>query len=177
MAAAGAIRLVPLERRHVASTRAWTNDPELARLMNRARPVTEAEHEAWFADLRRRSDCAYFGIEQDADPTHIGNVWLWAIDERHRHAELRIVVGERTARGRGCGVAAIDLICRDAFERLRLHRVYAYVLAINPAARRAFEKAGFALEGTLREDRWAGDRFVDVYLLARLAPARPDVPA
>ena len=42
---------------------------------------------------------------------------------------------------------------RYAFEQLGLHRVYAYVLAFNPPARRAFEKAGFALEGTLRDDR------------------------
>jgi RimJ/RimL family protein N-acetyltransferase len=59
-------------------------------------------------------------------------------------------------------------MCAYAFERLNLHRVYAYVLAINPRARRAFEKAGFALEGTLREDRWAGDAYTDVYLLGRL---------
>ena len=27
----------------------------------------------------------------------VGNVWLWAIDGRHRHAELRIVVGAAEA--------------------------------------------------------------------------------
>jgi RimJ/RimL family protein N-acetyltransferase len=54
------------------------------------------------------------------------------------------------------------------FGRFGLHRVYAYVLSINPAARRSFERAGFALEGTLRDDRWTEDRFVDSYLLGRV---------
>ena len=55
------------------------------------------------------------------------------------------------------------------FNELGLHRIYAYVLAINPAARRAFERAGFALEGTLRDDRWSDGSFVDAHLFARVS--------
>ena len=60
---------------------------------------------------------------------------------------------------------------RLAFSELGLHRIYAYVLAINPRAQRAFERAGFALEGKLRDDRWVDDRFVDAYLLAQGKPS------
>jgi RimJ/RimL family protein N-acetyltransferase len=162
------VTLVPLGRAHLARTRQWANDPEIMRLMDRARPVSEEEHEAWFASVVPRGDCTYFAIEQAAEPRHVGNVWLWAIDERHRKAELRIVIGEASARGRGIGRQAVDLACRYAFDHRGLHRVYAYVLAINPAARRAFEQAGFALEGTLRDDRRVGGAFVDAFLLARV---------
>ena len=93
---------------------------------------------------------------------------LFRSDRRHRKAELRVVVGDRSARGKGLGAEAIDRLCRYAFEKLDLHRVYAYVLGINPSARKAFERAGFSLEGTLRDDRWAVDRFIDSYLLARV---------
>ena len=162
------LELVPLDRPHLARTREWANDPELMRLMDRKQPVTPVEHEAWFASLPRRADCAYFAIETLDGRAHIGNVWLWDIDRRHRKAELRVVVGDRTARGQGLGAEAIDRLCRHAFDTLGLHRVYAYVLGINPSARRAFERAGFTLEGTLRDDRWAVDRFIDSYLLARV---------
>ncbi|MEQ1575773.1 MAG: GNAT family protein, partial [Vicinamibacterales bacterium] len=84
-------------------------------------------------------------------------------------AEIRVVMGDVTARDRGLGSEAIDLLATWAFQALGLHRVYAYVLAINPRAQRAFEKAGFRAEGLLRGDRWSGDMPVDVYLLARLA--------
>jgi len=162
------LELVPLDRPHLARTREWANDPELMRLMDRKQPVSPAEHEAWFASLPRRADCTYFAIETVDGRAHIGNVWLWDIDRRHRKAELRVVVGDRGARGKGLGAEAIDRLCRHAFEKLDLHRVYAYVLGINPSARRAFERAGFTLEGTLRDDRWAVDRFIDSYLLARV---------
>ena len=163
------MRLVPLDRRHLTRTRAWANDPELMRLMDRARVVSEAEHQAWFEALARHGDRAYFGIETASEALHVGNVWLSAIDRRHRKAELRVVIGDAAARGRGIGAAAIDRMCRHAFDELNLHRVYAYVLAINPAGRRAFERAGFALEGTLRDDRLAGDGFIDTHLMARVS--------
>jgi RimJ/RimL family protein N-acetyltransferase len=138
------------------------------RLMDRRLPVSAAEHEAWFASVIRSDDCAYFAVEAVEDGAHVGNVWLWAIDRGHRKAELRVVIGDAAARGRGMGAEAIDRLCGHAFDLLGLHRIYAYVLSVNPIARRAFERAGFALEGTLRDDRWAGDRFVDAYLFARL---------
>ena len=162
------IELVPISRTHLARTLEWANDPELMRLMDRRQPVSPPEHEAWFASLSRRADCAYFAIELRSDRTHIGNVWLWDIDRRNRKAELRVVVGDRDARGSGLGSEAIDTLCRHAFGLLGLHRIYAYVLGINPSARLAFERAGFAHEGTLRDDRWASDRFIDSDLLARL---------
>jgi RimJ/RimL family protein N-acetyltransferase len=162
------VRIVPLELRHAERTREWANDADIMRLMDRANPVSAAEHEKWLASLSDRPDCQYFAIET-LSGHHIGNVWLWAIDRRHRKAELRVVIGDADARGKGFGSDAIDLACGYGFERLGLRRIYAFVLAINPPARRAFERAGFRLEGTLRDDRWTGDRFVDAYLLARVS--------
>lgn len=164
----GSIRLRPLERGHLARTRQWMNDPGLMRLLDRIHTVTEAEHELWFQGLATRVDCRYFAIEQCDGGGHIGNVWLWAIDAKHRRAEVRIVIGDASGTDRGLGPEAIRLIAAEAFERIKLHKIFAYVLSLNPRARRAFEKAGFTLAGVLRADRWAGDRYVDVYLLERL---------
>jgi RimJ/RimL family protein N-acetyltransferase len=155
-----------LARHHLEKTLEWANDPELMCLLNRTHAVSRDEHEQWFDALQKREDCCYFAIET-ADGMHLGNVWLWDIDPRHRRAELRIVMGlDQT--GKGAGTEAISRICDYAFQGLNLHKVYAYVLAINPRARRSFEKAGFVLEGTLREDRWIGESFTDVHLLSKL---------
>ncbi|HSE30639.1 MAG TPA: GNAT family N-acetyltransferase [Pyrinomonadaceae bacterium] len=161
------VRLRPLELRHREKTRKWVNDPELMRLLNRERPVAQQEHEQWFAALKERKDCTYFAIETVADGIHVGNIWLWNIEPRHRRAEVRIVVGTDYT-GKGVGTQAISRLCDYAFEQLELHKLYAYVLAFNPRARRAFEKAGFVLEGTLSEDRWTGEGFTDVYLFGKL---------
>ena len=164
------VTLVPVERRHLERTREWANDPELMRLLGRDRTVTPEEHEAWFTSLSAARDRLYMAIEQTETGRHIGNVWLWDIDERHRRAELRIVIGDSSSTGRGLGTEAIDVLSRHAFGTLGLRRVYAYVLGFNARARRAFEKAGFALEGVLKEDRLSAGRPVDVYVLSRLDP-------
>jgi RimJ/RimL family protein N-acetyltransferase len=163
--ASGEVTLRPFERRHLAATLAWANDPELGRLLDRAKTIPADEHERWFESLAGRADTRYFAIETGG--RHVGNVWLADIDERHSKAEVRIVMG-LDAVGRGCGSQALQLIAEHALGALGLRRLYAYVLAFNPRAKRAFEKAGFELEGTLRQDRLAGATPVDVFVLGRV---------
>lgn len=139
------------------------------RLLGRARPVSPTEHEQWFATVVQGAACRYFAVETVDDARHVGNVWFWDIDARHQKAELRIVIGDAAARGIGLGTEVIEAACRVGFERLGLRRVYAYVLANNARARRAFERAGFRHEGTLRDDRRVDDGFLDADLMARIA--------
>lgn len=171
MVAGELVVLRPFDRPHLERTRAWVNDPEISRLLDRARPVSDVDHERWFEALRGADDQLYFGVHTRADDRHVGNVWLWGIDWRHRKAEVRVLLAEP---GHGLGTEAIRLLAGHAFERLNLHKLYAYVLAPNRRAQRAFEKAGFSVEGVLKEDRWAGSGYCDVHLLGRLrCPPRP----
>ncbi len=155
-----------LDRRHLEQTRIWANDPEIMRLMDRVKPVSAAEHEAWFASLADRDDCLYFAIETTDAQLHVGNVWLFAIERRHRKAELRVVIGEPGARGKGYGSEAIDQLCEHAFAGLGLHRLYAYVLVINPRgaaerssgpglrSRAGFEMIDGVMEGSSTRTFW-----------------------
>jgi UDP-4-amino-4,6-dideoxy-N-acetyl-beta-L-altrosamine N-acetyltransferase len=162
------ITLRPFGNEHKESTLVWFNDPDLARFMGRTRAITETEHNAWFERLKEREDVRYYAIETVSGGQHIGNVWLWDIDRQHRKAEVSILIGDKDTHNAGVGSEALDLCCQLAFEKHDLHKVYAHVLAFNPRAKRAFEKAGFQLEGTLREDRWLDGSFIDVYRLGRL---------
>jgi RimJ/RimL family protein N-acetyltransferase len=163
-------KLCVYERRHLAASRRWLNDPELMHLLDRARPVAELEQDQWFNRLHERQDTLMFAIEVQDE--HIGNVWLVDIDVRHRKAELRIVIGEKNHIGQGAGTVAIDAMCAYAFQKLNLHKIYAYVLALNPRARAAFEKAHFVIEGTFIAERWSNDNYVDVIRLGRIAPSK-----
>lgn len=161
------IALRPLAHSHLDLTRAWANEPELMRLMDRGSFVGEDEHVAWFAALPNQSDRRYYAIELGDERCHVGNVWLWQIDERHAKAEVRIVVGKTAAQGAGLGTRALEAVTEIAFHELGLTRLYAYTLGFNPRARRAFEKAGFVVEGVLKNDRRTASGFCDVYLLGR----------
>nr|WP_315501870.1 GNAT family protein [Actinomyces radicidentis] len=50
-----------------------------------------------------------------------------------------------------------------------LHRISLEVYAFNPAARRAYEKAGFVAEGRLRDALLYDGEWVDAEVMARVA--------
>lgn len=160
--------LSPFARSHSERTRQWMNDLPLMSALDRAKPVSEMEHERWLENILQREDCLFFALEADEPSRHVGNVWLWAIDSRHRKAEMRIVIGEEGFVEKGLGTEAISLLCTYGFTRLNLHKIYAFVLASNPRGQRSFEKAGFQVEGILRQDRWAGTHYTDVCFLGKL---------
>jgi RimJ/RimL family protein N-acetyltransferase len=163
------VKLVAFEKEHAGNTLAWVNDLEIATAVNRIKPVTEAEHQGWYQNITTRPDCYMFAVV-DVAGKHFGNVWLFDVDNYHRKAEVRILIGDKSAQGKGVGTEALQLISRFAFEMANLHKLYAYVLETNPRAKRSFEKAGFSQEGVLRSDRFSAGKFVDVYVLGLVNP-------
>jgi RimJ/RimL family protein N-acetyltransferase len=163
------VRLVPLGENHLDATLQWVNDPVMMRLLGRTAPVEPDEHQRWFLRLHTRTDCRYFAVETVDSGQHVGNVWLWDINAADHKSEMRVLFGDEASRGHGYGSEAIALLADLAFTTFDLHRLYAYVFARNPRAKRAFEKAGFKVEGLLKQERRLGNEFIDVYLLARLA--------
>ena len=162
------VRLRPFEPHDAERYRAWINDPETARLIDRDGPVGRAEHEAWYRALVASPTAAVFAVDRIRDGTFIGVVWLYDIHQRHRRAEVRIVIGDKSAWGGGCGTDALRVLARIAFGPLELDKLWADVLATNPRAARAFERAGFAREGLLAGDRVLAGGRVDVIRLGLL---------
>ena len=162
------VRLRAFEPADAERYRAWVNDPEIAGLIDRAGPVTRAEHEAWYRALVASPAASVFAVDRLGDGALIGVAWLYAIHPRHRRAEVRIVIGDRTAWGGGYGTDALRVLVRIAFGPLQLEKLWADVLATNPRAAGAFERAGFKREGLLLGDRVQGDGRVDVIRLGIL---------
>lgn len=167
------VRLRTFEPDDAERYRAWVNDPEVARLIDRAGPVTQAEHEAWYRALVASSSAVVFAVDRLSDGAFIGVVWLYDIDQRHRRAEVRIVIGDKSAWGGGYGTDALRVLARIAFGPLRLEKLWADVLATNPRAAGAFERAGFRREGVLRGDRIQDAGRVNVIRLGILRDPAP----
>lgn len=140
--------------------REWINDPEIAGYLDRALPVTAAEHEHFIERVVvGNTSAVWFAIDAGDPRRYVGNVWLWAIHQRHRTAEVRIVVGERSAWGAGVGTSALRLITSYAFDTLGLEKLYAYTMERNPRAARSFVKAGYSIEAQLNNEVfWDGKR-------------------
>ena len=77
--------------------------------------------------------------------------------------------GVTTAIKRGIMTAAVETMCREGFAAWDIVRIHAEAFARNAASRRVLEKAGFALEGTLRRSVYKNGEMLDscIYALVR----------
>ena len=88
--------------------------------------------------------------------------------EREDECELGYWLGEPFW-GRGIMTAAVETMCREGFAAWDIVRIHAEAFARNAASRRVLEKAGFALEGTLRRSVYKNGEMLDscIYALVR----------
>ena len=97
----------------------------------------------------------------DVDGVAVGGASLFDFDFLARHAEAGISLVQN-ARGRGIGTAAIIQLVEFGFVRHNLRRIHLQAIASNIAAIRAYEKAGFAIEGRQRQHAWVRGRYEDI---------------
>jgi RimJ/RimL family protein N-acetyltransferase len=129
-----------------------------------------------FLEAGASSDAAFFAIETLADRTPIGGCGLMDVEPPSRRASFGIWIGKPYWR-QGYGTDATRTICRFGFRQMNMHRIELNVFAWNAAAIRAYEKAGFVLEGTRREDTFTGGRHVDALLMGVLEDELRDEPS
>ena len=86
----------------------------------------------------------------------------------YRKGEYGIFIGEEVARGRGIGTAAAKLMMQYAFEELKLNRLQLEVFSHNPRGIKAYEKAGFTIEGALRQSLYINNKYSDEIIMGIL---------
>ncbi len=102
----------------------------------------------WPSDGRRRS-YAILTFEREL----IGMVSCYAIDWKHRSAELGVYIGERRLWSHGFGTDAIVTLLRHVFNDLGLGSVHLNTYESNARALRSYEKVGFRAIGARRRFR------------------------
>jgi RimJ/RimL family protein N-acetyltransferase len=107
----------------------------------------------------------------DVDGKAVGSASLFGFDTFARHAEAGISL-VAAARGRGIGTAAVAQLVQFGFVRRNLRRVHLQAIASNIAAIRAYENAGFVVEGRLRQHAWVRGAYEDIVLMGVLRSER-----
>jgi RimJ/RimL family protein N-acetyltransferase len=103
------------------------------------------------------------------DGSLVGSVSLHHLDLEQGDSEIGYWTSP-DARGHGVAVAAVRLAVTWAFDEMGLHRVYLYHAVENPPSCRVATRAGFRLEGELRQSfRYPGGSYHDEHLHAVLA--------
>jgi RimJ/RimL family protein N-acetyltransferase len=125
-------------------------------------PYTAADAEAWIAHASKQAPVSNFAIVVDGGA--VGGIGVeLGQDVFRKSAEIGYWLGEPFW-GRGIASEALRAVTEYAFETLDIIRLEAGVFGWNPASARVLEKAGYTLEGRLRQavikDGRVGDRLI-----------------
>jgi RimJ/RimL family protein N-acetyltransferase len=146
-------------RDDIPAIRAIEADPRYEGIVGR---WSDAEHREEMA----RPSSRYFVLrERD------GGVAGFALLQGFGHSDLRIHLKRIAAREPGAGLGSILLqgLLERVYATTDVNRIDLDVFVGNDRARRAYEKAGFRLEGVLRDYHRAGDgSFSDMWLMSVL---------
>ena len=135
----------------------WSGNSEYLRMLttNPAVPFSQKATKKWLDEflgkIEEQPDHFPFAIYTLEDNRLIGHIGLDGIQWNHGDAFVGIGIGERDFWSKGYGTDAMRVLLRYAFMELNLHRVTLDVFEYNPRAIRAYEKAGFVIEGRSRQ--------------------------
>ncbi len=121
----------------------------------------------WYATCANADERLDLAIVDRATAAVVGEVVLNRFRASANSSNFRIVLGP-AARGRGLGTEAARLMLGYGFDVLGLNRISLEVFASLPNAVRAYEKAGFLVEGIKREVFSFDGDYVDDVMMAIL---------
>jgi diamine N-acetyltransferase len=165
------IRLRAAERADLPLFVLWLNDPEVRLGLELFLPFSLVEEERWYERMLDSPAAEHvLVIEANDQDTWraIGTCGLHNIDWRARAAEAGISIGDKTCWNLGYGTDVMRLLLQHGFDTLNLNRVYLRVFANNLRAIRCYEKAGFVLEGRLRQAHFQNGEYLDILLMSVL---------
>ncbi|MFJ1752654.1 GNAT family N-acetyltransferase [Kitasatospora sp. NPDC088134] len=156
--------------------RVMINDPDVLRYTSQVYTPEPPEWDEamerrvvdWYTTRNEQPDRLDLIVVDRATGRGVGEVVLNEWDAPNRSCNLRIALGP-DGRDRGLGTEAVRLLTDHALRTLGLNRVSLSVYAFNHRARRAYEKAGFQVEGIRRQVLRHGDTWIDDIDMAALA--------
>ena|SRR5207302_1668330 len=140
----------------------WFADMEVTRYLGRRTAAALYQEVDFFKRVGESKTDVLWII--DADRVTVGAIGIHAIDWPNAHATTGIVIGDKSAWGKGFASEAMRLRTRYAFRELNLEKLMTEVFMSNVASRRALEKNGYRTVGVHRHHFFSGGAWQDVWL-------------
>lgn len=167
----GEVNLRMLEPRDLDALLEQKNDPDVGGLLGGfSTGYARKDLEGWLEFHRTKRNEVLWAIADGQDRC-LGHVGLYEVDHRVRKAEFAIMLGDRTAWGKGIGKRVSAWVVEYGFLQLNLNRIELDVLATNPRAKSLYEGLGFEHEGTKRSAQYKDGAYIDVHMMAFLRDA------
>jgi aryl-alcohol dehydrogenase-like predicted oxidoreductase/RimJ/RimL family protein N-acetyltransferase len=123
----------------------WMNDPEVFLYMESGGNYTE-EMLRLYIEEQDNKDILFWAIKLKATGKHIGNLKIDPIDPENKSGEYGIMIGDKTAWGKGYAKEASLRIIDHCFDKLGLSQITLGLIADNTKALELYKKLGFEIE-------------------------------
>lgn len=167
------LRFRAIEHSDLPRFQEWLNDPEVIEGLTHCIPLSYLDEERCFEKaMRAEPEERPLSIEvRDGTVWKlIGNIGFMNMEWARRCAEFGIFIGDKSLWDKGYGTEAVELLLLHGFQTLNLSRIYLRVYSTNLRAKRSYEKAGFVLEGTLRQAVYRHGQYADIHIMSVLRP-------
>ncbi len=160
-----------LDQRDISQTYCdWLNDSAVNRFLETRYVEQTLSGIAEFVTAKNASNDEYlFGIFLTNSHRHIGNIKLGPIRMRHRLAEVSLFIGDKSVWGKGVASRTIATVTTFGFEQLGLNKLVATMYSENSGSTKAFLKAGWQQECTLKDHYVFEGRPMDLVMVGMTA--------
>lgn len=127
-------------------------------------PYTEESGKAFIEYAKTTNSSTIFAI--DIEGKFCGAIGIHLQQDVHqKNAELGFWIAEPFW-GKGIATNVLKQTIEIAFANPNIHRLFARVFSPNIGSKKIVEKAGFTLEGVLKESIYKNNQFLDEYIYA-----------
>lgn len=109
-----------------------------------------------------------FTICRQEDNVPVGQTAFVRIDHVSRTAIFYIAIYDPRYWSHGYGGEATKMMVKYGFDTLNLNRIQLHVCSENEKGVAAYKKAGFTIEGTLRQAMYHQNKYIDFYVMGIL---------
>jgi RimJ/RimL family protein N-acetyltransferase len=141
------------------------SNPNIRRLTGTTGFMTRQTLESAFSNWASNDSRIDLMICLQENDKVIGDLAIVDIEHQDRKGSFRIAITDEQYTSKGFGTEALRLIINYMFNTLNLRRISINVYAFNERAIATYEKLGFKLEGTLREDLYFEGKYYDNHLM------------
>ncbi|HUH03475.1 MAG TPA: GNAT family protein [Kofleriaceae bacterium] len=165
------VRLRPVGEADVDDILGWVNDREIVGNLASfsGTPFSREDEVAYVRAMMASNVDRVFSVLAADDGRYVGQIGIHQIFWRSRVGRLSLVIGSKDEWGKGFGSAAIARILDLAFGHEELHKIWLMVFRTNERSRRTYERAGFTVEGTLREEYFHDGAWHDMVRMSMLS--------
>ncbi len=144
------------------------NHPDPRQTLYYALPVSPRRIEERLRNTLTDPSTIQFTIVAKENDTPIGTTSFVRIDWVGRMATFYIAIADKDNWSKGYGSEATRMMIDYAFGTLNWNRIQLHVSTENEAAVHAYQKAGYQIEGTLRQAMFHDNHYSDFYVMGIL---------